>query len=186
MFESLEEVVEQWQLRYKALDMSFNLLPDIGYSEEDINRLENHLSISLHEIFKETLQRINLDTVSFKNLDFGGGVSYIDRLINNNWDTNYQDDSNTYIRIADAGTFILLLDNLTGNIFAVDHENRSDKRYVAYDFRELILVAASITVVKHPPFTNRNEAEQFFENLLDNKEIKGDRAFWIRLGRNAL
>lgn len=43
MFESLEEVVEQWQLRYKALDMSFNLLPDIGYSEEDINRLENHV-----------------------------------------------------------------------------------------------------------------------------------------------
>jgi hypothetical protein len=150
--------------------------------------LEEYLGLPLNPNVRSILQRVNLDTVSFNDMDFGGGGDYITTLMESNIDEDLQVDDPEVIYLALGGStaYFLLMENKSGDIFAVDHEDTSKRIHIADNFRNFFLTAATIADIRSPNFKNKSEAEIFFTQRFDDLGITLGRRFWLLLARKAL
>jgi hypothetical protein len=186
MFKTLDEVKARWHARYAASGIEDDLLISPGYPISDIDGLEQTIGLKFHPSMRKILQEFNLDQVGFHNVHFGSGSDYLPWL--RDWGPTAVDTGLLCIGGSDGN--VLLLNNASGGIFAIDHEYawwtlEAPLEQVASNIEEYILIAATLVDHKWPKFKDKTEAIQIGLAFLNENGILQGQHFWCDLIRNA-
>lgn len=190
-FTSLDQVVERWAERYAASGDRDDLLPSPGYSEEAIAAIEQKLAITFHPSFRRVLLSVNLNTVSFRRLSFGGDSAYLRYLGELNTDVfSGKPLDQRSVLIAGGEGDLVILNNQDGSIAAGDHEVRFERfSAAALNMEQFICTLATIVNETEPiwrTFKTRQEGVEAANLYLDQLGITQNREFWINVFRGTI
>lgn len=180
MFESITEVISHFGHLYNDSKHPIDLLPSPGYSVSELEKFQAELNITLHSGYIHLLEKVNLDTITFRgNITFGNGSSYLSAILKE----NKSRESDPYLWIAISGFHTIKLDNHNGLIYACDNHD-IDTGYielVANSFEEFILLCASITIIQWPTWENRDKAMEDCNQFFVTRNIERGKLFWMKV-----
>ena len=172
MYHNLDEVIKYKENDYNKSNLRDDYFPRGKYMEQEITNVERALSLRFHTTFRNLLHKVNLDTIGFHNLYFGGGIRYTKYLTQVN-ESIPKIENTLYVQIGSTDGYLVLMNNETGEIYVFDSGNAGPIQKVASEIEEFICRAAFITSRDFDPNEIGNLAHTF-----DATNITLDKDFW--------
>lgn len=160
MLLTLDEITKELEDKFSPLGENFNDL--ILFKRKtpltDFGLLEQTLTLSLPDDFTSFISLYNLDNFSLFNISFGCGEDYLERLFMLNepneftqwWIGDKRPENIIVIALSDPYT--ILLNTLTGNIFAMTSESSMDSfEHIAVNFFAFFRAVATLFLTDISP-----------------------------------
>lgn len=160
MLLTLDEITKELEDKFSPLGEDFNDL--ILFKRKapltDFGLLEQTLTLSLPDDFTSFISLYNLDNFSLFNISFGCGEDYLERLFMLNgfneftqwWIGDKRPENIIVIALSDPYT--ILLNTLTGNIFAMTSESSMDSfEHIAVNFFAFFRAVATLFLTDISP-----------------------------------
>lgn len=160
MLLTLDEITKELEDKFSPLGEHFNDL--ILFKRKapltDFGLLEQTLILSLPDDFTSFISLYNLDNFSLFNISFGCGEDYLERLFMLNgfnefaqwWIGDKRPENIIVIALSDPYT--ILLNTLTGNVFAMTSESSMDSfEHIAVNFFAFFRAVATLFLTDISP-----------------------------------
>lgn len=157
MLSSIKEIEFELDNKFSPFqgEMDDLILRERDAPLNNLSKLEQNLDVELKDTFLSFVMEYNLDNFSLGNISFGSGGDYFEKLIYlnegngfNNW-WNGQSRPKSMIIIALSDPYTILLNTVTGKIYAITSEpGINDEKSVADNFELFIRVAGSLFLKK--------------------------------------